>query len=226
MLIRRDRPSLQLLLLLSFFLIWGGENTVWAQQTSQSTQADQPTQEEKSEQQASDHLVVPIFPRLKNEDAIKSVEDLKDAYVVLEDGAVISVADWILGSLDKSKVGAGMSDYENRLFLGQVARAVAGLDQDLVYRSFEDAGPPAPFVPHNPPVPLQVAQGLLSMVIPGLGPGWKPTIPDPKLTSITDRRSGGTGQFHEQFHEALQQSNGEFLNNGTMRTMLKDAEDN
>ena len=171
-------------------------------------------------------LVVPVYPRQTEKEALESIEDLKDKYVVLEDGAVISMADWVLGSLTKSKVGAGMSDYENRLFLGQVARAVAGLDQDLIYRSFEDAGPPAPFVPHNPPVPLQVAQGLLSMVIPGLGPGWKPTIPDPKLTGITDRHSGGTIQFDKQFNEALNQSNADLFYSGTVQTMLKEAESN
>ncbi len=189
--------------------------------TAQQVASEEPA---TSREEQSDHLVVPVFPRLKKDDAIKSVEDLKDAYVVLEDGAVVSMADWVLGSLNKSNVGAGMSDYENRMFLGQVARAVAGLDQDLVYRSFEDAGPPVPYVPYNPPAAVQAVQGLLANFIPALGPNWSTEIPDPKLTGITDRRSGGTNQFEEQFNEALNQSNADLFYVGTVRTMLKDAE--
>lgn len=207
--------------ILSFALVylWSGIGVVHAQ-----AENTPPSTANNSSLKAP--LVVPIYPRQTEKEALESIEDLKDKYVVLEDGAVVSMADWVLGSLSKSKVGAGMSDYENRLFLGQVARAVAGLDQDLIYRSFEDAGPPAPYVPHHPPVPLQVAQGLLSMVIPALGPGWKPTIPDPKLTGITDKRSGGTIQFDKQFNEALNQSNFDLFYSGTMQTMLKDAEGN
>ena len=93
--------------------------------------------EDDSEEKASQPdgpLVVPIYPRFQQDSEDKARKlpegaDLRDSYIVLEDGSVISVADWILGSLHKNDVGAGMSDYQNRLFLGQVARSMAGPHQ-------------------------------------------------------------------------------------------------
>lgn len=169
-------------------------------------------------------LVVPVYPRFENEKALKSIEDLRDAYVVLDDGAVISMADWVLGSLNKSETGMGMSDYQTRLFLGQVARAVAGLDQDLVYRSFEDAGPPRPYVPHTPPELLQATQGILSMFIPALAPGWKPVIPELQLANDVGVNSAGTLLFDRQFQEAMYQSSRDLIESGRLQIMIKDAE--
>lgn len=169
-------------------------------------------------------LIVPIYPRLDQEKALKSIEDLKDAYIMLEDGAVISMADWVLGSLKKSETGIGMSDYQTRLFLGQVARAVAGLDQDLVFRSFENAGPPRPFVPHAPPELLQATQGILSMFIPALSPGWKPVVPESALANDVGVNSAGTLLFDRQFQDAMYQSSRDLIESGRMQNMLKDAE--
>ncbi len=169
-------------------------------------------------------LVVPIYPQLDDDKAPKSIEDLKDTYIVLEDGAVVSMADWVLGSLNKSKLGAGMSDYQTRMFLGQVARAAAGLSQDMVYRSFEDAGPLRPFVPKTPPPVAQVTQGILSYFIPALRDGWKPVVPEPTLASDVHGDNGGTLLFDRQFKEAVYQSSRDLIESGRMQNMLKDAE--
>lgn len=175
-------------------------------------------------QTANAPLIVPVYPRFENQKALKSIEDLKDAYVVLDDGAVISMADWVLGSLNKSETGIGMSDYQTRLFLGQVARAVAGLDQDLIYRSFEDAGPPRPFVPHTPPELVQATQGILSMFIPALAPGWRPVVPELQLANDVGVNSAGTLLFDRQFQEAMYQSSRDLIESGRMQIMIKDAE--
>jgi len=76
-------------------------------------------------------LVVPVHPRGSE---ANPPADITDTYIVLEDGAVVSMADWVLAPLRRSATGAGMSDYDNRFFLGQVARALAGQDQKLVTR--------------------------------------------------------------------------------------------
>lgn len=169
-------------------------------------------------------LVVPIYPGATKTETPVSVESLKDNYIVLEDGRVITLADWVLGSLQKSNVGAGMSDYQNRMFLGQVARAAAGLPQDLVYRSFRDAGPRRSFIPDAPSETLQAAQGILAMVIPGLAPNWSPIAPDPGLSDWANRGNGGAILFDEQFQEALFQSSEDFIYQGRMSNMLKEQE--
>lgn len=186
---------------------------------------DQPeTAPETEASESNAPLIVPIYPRFDKEKALKSIEDLRDAYIVMDDGAVVSMADWVLGSLKKSDVGAGMSDYQTRLFLGQVARAVAGLEQDLVYRSFEDAGPPRSYVPHTPSETLQATQGILSMFIPALAPGWKPVVPEPTLANDVAGDNGGTLLFDRQFKDAVYQSSRDLIESGRLQNMLKEAE--
>lgn len=172
----------------------------------------------------SQPLVVPIFPRFNSDVAPTDVQSLKDSYIVMDDGAVISLADWVLGSLNKNNTGAGMSDYQSRLFLGQVARAVAGLKQDLIYRSFQDPGPTRPFVPHHPPAPVQAVQGILAMFVPALAPGWTPQIPEPALSDVANRGNGGTIQFDKQFSKAVQLSSEDFVYEGRLRNILSDFE--
>lgn len=201
---------------------------VWLVAVAVSVSASAQDQQESASEPDNDAsnapLIVPIYPRFDKEQALKSVEDLKGAYIILEDGAVVSMADWVLGSLNKSEIGAGMSDYQTRMFLGQVARAVAGLDQDLIYRSFEDAGPPRPYVPHTPPEILQTTQGILSMFIPALAPGWKPVVPEQTLASDVRGDNGGTLLFDRQFKEAVYQSSRDLIESGRMQNMLKDAQ--
>ncbi|TNE65543.1 MAG: hypothetical protein EP335_05260 [Alphaproteobacteria bacterium] len=85
--------------------------------------------------QLSAPLVVPVYPLDSLREAAPEGADLRDSYILMEDGSVMSVADWILGALNRDAVGAGMTDYQNRLFLGQVARSMAGLNERLVDRT-------------------------------------------------------------------------------------------
>ncbi len=195
---------------------------------SGSVQARQIQQSEPSETgtgKTPESLVVPIYPRFDPEDRPVSIENLKDTYITLDDGAVVSMADWLLGSLNKSKLGVGMSDYENRLFLGQVARAAVGMKQDLVYRSFQDSGPARSFIPHTPPAPVQIARGLLSMFVPALAPGWTPaTDGKPVLIDRSDYGRDSAIQFEKQFSETLLLSTEDFIYRGQQIKMLEDLQ--
>ncbi len=217
----RRRASLCLSIIAFSSLILALTFGAFAQEAQTARDMTAETQEGRA-QAGSDPLVVPIFPRYTEEQNLKDIESLKDNYIVLEDGAIISVADWLLGSLTKSSTGLGMSDYENRLFLGQVARAAAGLNEDLVYRSFENAGPPRTYVPHTPPAPLQAAQGFLSFFIPALRPGWKPTVPEFTLARSVGHSTDGTILFNRQFQDALSHSTEDLIYFGTFTNMLED----
>lgn len=180
-------------------------------------------------------LTVPVYPRFKPKQLPATVDNLKDTYIVLDDGSVLSLADWVLGSVTKSNTGAGMTDYQNRLFLGQAARAAIGLDEDLIYRSFQDAGTAIPFVPDRPSQTLQAVQGLLSTVIPGLAPStpkysklsrWIPTAPTRAshvgyANHVEQRSSGGAILFDDQFFSALQQTRGEFMEQGRIMDIVE-----
>ncbi len=172
-------------------------------------------------------LNVPVYPRFDAKTQPVDIEGLRDSYIVLEDGAVLSLADWVLGSLDKSDIGVGMSDYQNRLFLGQVARAAVGMKQDLVYRSFEDAGPLRAYVPHTPPKSLQVVQHYLSMYIPALAPNWSPvTTGKPTLTDDFDLGRSSSIHFDGQFAESLNQTRERFTYPARLATMLEEFKQN
>ncbi len=172
-------------------------------------------------------LNVPVFPRFNPKAQPVDIDSLRDSYIVLEDGAVLSLADWVLGSLGKSDTGIGMSDYQNRLFLGQVARAAVGMKQDLVYRSFEDAGPLRPYVPHTPSQPLQVAQGLLSNFIPALSPNWSPRVSGkPDIGKDQDRGLYNSIHFDAQFSDSLNQTRELFSYEGRLAIMLREFKQN
>lgn len=210
-----------------FVLLLAVSFSAWAQADSVSG-ADQKSEEQSSQDAtvtSDDHLIVPIFPRGQKPKNTEDLSSLKDSYIVMQDGSVLSVADWVLGSLNKSNIRAGMSDYENRLFLGQVARAAAGLDEEMVLHSFRHAGPPRDYTPHTPPEVLQIAQGYLSMLIPALSPNWTPAVDSnaPKLGNGLERGFTGTILFENQFSDALNQTAEEFSYNGTIFTMLKEA---
>ncbi len=190
--------------------------TVFAQQAGKKPE----TQQARSPQQP---LNVPVYPRFKPENRPVDIEGLRDSYIVLEDGAVLSLADWVLGSLKKTETGIGMSDYQNRLFLGQVARAAVGMKQDLIYRSYQDAGPLRSFVPHRPARPLQLAQGILSNFIPALRPGWSPEVSGkPDLTDRVDHGRSASILFERQFADSLRQTTEQFSYQQRLETMLED----
>jgi len=177
-----------------------------------------------------DALVVPVFPRLgdkkdpsdDSERKLPAGVDLRDSYIIMEDGSVLSAADWIKGSLLKNQAGVGMSDYQNRLFLGQVARAMAGLDENQVNHSVVSVGPPVPFEPKTLSEPMQMIHGVFRMFVPGRdGYEWSPATSGGSF----DRRLATAGdaafQFEGQFSGAVQQTAAEFQEYGTMVNMLK-----
>lgn len=183
-------------------------------------------------------LTVPVYPRFKPKQTPATIDNLKDTYIVLDDGSVLSLADWVLGSVTKSSTGAGMTDYQNRLFLGQAARAAVGLDGNLIYRSFQDAGTAIPFTAHRPPEAVQAIQGVLSAVIPGLAPSsrgydkgfqWAPVAPMRAsqvgyANHVNQRSSGGAILFDDQFFSALQQTRGEFMEQGRIMDIVEKFE--
>jgi hypothetical protein len=68
-------------------------------------------------------LRVPVYPKRDSKDRpLPDGADLRDQYILLDDGSVISMADWVLGALNKSDIDRNLSDLERRLFLGEVAR--------------------------------------------------------------------------------------------------------
>ncbi|WP_262696173.1 hypothetical protein [Kordiimonas aquimaris] len=186
-------------------------------------------------QSESSALTIPVYPRFKLKQLPATIDNLKDTYIVLDDGSVLSLADWVLGSVTKSNTGAGMTDYQNRLFLGQAARAAVGLSGDLIYRSFQDAGTAIPFTAHRPPEAWQAVQGILSTVIPGLAPSsrgydkgfqWAPVAPVRAsqvgyANNVEQRSSGGAILFDDQFFSALQQTRGEFMERGRIMDIVE-----
>lgn len=194
-----------------------------------------PVLSQESDSKVTTPLVVPIFPRSDEDKKKPSLDseqekpvgtDLRDSYIVMEDGSVISMADWVLGGLSKNSTGVGMSDYQNRLFLGQVARAMAGQSEDLIYRSVVDVGPVRRYHP-GPKQSLAstLTQFVLAQFVPGLFFDM-PKYDFSKMGGGFDprKRTAGEGaiQFDGQFYEAYDLSNGEFHEYGTMKTMLRD----
>ncbi len=132
-------------------------------------------------------LNVPVYPRgTQSSKPLSAIEDLHDQYILLNDGSVISMADWILGSLRKSDLNREMSDLDRRLFLGEVARnmlregRITGTRpgillkpdaQDYAKYKEPEAGPPSsgfgfftdrtPYLLKPPPIPL-IDNGILN----------------------------------------------------------------
>ena len=81
-------------------------------------------------------LRVPVHPKSGVDDVpAKSSGDLRldlqGSYILMEGGGVVSMADWVLGGLTKNQFGIGSTDYEARLFLGKVGRAMLGIDEKM-----------------------------------------------------------------------------------------------
>ncbi len=176
-------------------------------------------------------LVIPVFPRLEekkdpsddSEPKLPAGADLRDSYIILKDGSVLSAADWIKGGLIKNQTGVGMSDYQNRLFLGQVARAMAGVDENQVNHSVVTVGPLRPYEPAMISEPMQMVHGIFRMFVPGSnGYEWNPATSGGGF----DRRRATAGdaavQFEGQFSAAVSQTAADFQEIGTMMNMLSD----
>lgn len=191
---------------------------------------------QESETADSSPLVVPIFPRSDkdkkdpspdSENKMPAGADLRDSYIILEDGNVMSMADWVLGGLSKNQTGAGMSDFQNRLFLGQVARAMAGQSEKMVHDSVVDVGPLRTYHPgRRPSLASQLGQFVLAQFMPGLFFDMPDDYDPAKVGGGFDPRKRTEGDaailFEEQFSEAYFWSNGEFHDRGVMKTMLRD----
>ena len=170
-------------------------------------------------------LIVPVFPRqLKKQEKPVST-DLRDSYIILEDGSALSVADWILGSLTKNNTGVGMSDYENRLFLGQVARAMVGMNENLVHHSFVHVRPTTSFLPPAPPgKAMQALQGFVGLVggviFAGTPEGWHPAKTGGAFSPL--QRSGGDAAilFEGQFSGAMLHSVEDIRDAGIYQIMV------
>ncbi len=177
-------------------------------------------------------LQVPVVPKSvlkKSEGELKTEKDffkaLGNTYIVLEDGSVLSAADWMLGSLKKDNSGIQMSDYESRLFLGQVARSALGLDETLVYNSITDSGPLVVY--REPPplsAPLQVLQGVIRYFVPGRDKNWDASKSGGAFSPTM--KTGGTGPvlFERQFNESIMWTAEEFQERAIMQKMLDKAQ--
>lgn len=173
-------------------------------------------------------LVVPIYPMFREdtgEEARKLPEgaDFRDSYIVLEDGSVMSVADWILGSLTKNDTGVGMSDYQSRLFLGQVARSMAGMNEDLINRSLTHSGPAIPYTEGDPlPMPLEILKGLKNMLFPEMPKNWSPATAGGGFSRNRWQEGHAAVLFERQMSEAMFRNSGDLWESGTMQNMLRD----
>lgn len=173
-------------------------------------------------------LTVPVYPRGNQETPAGKSTDLRDSYIILEDGSVLTMADWVLGSLNKDKAGIGMSDFENRMFLGQVARAAVGMEENLVNRSLVHAKPTLAYKAVPAPkgmekVALSLASLVVGAILPGTPEGYDPAKSGGAF-SPTMRTGGGdiTTLSDEWLNEAIMHTAGELKQSGTMQIMLSE----
>lgn len=150
----------------------------FAQEETPATQSE-PAQAENGQTQTDGNsrqdpagdgpLTVRVTPLKKLEIKPLTAEQLKEAPVFLQDGTQITFGDWVLGALKRSDVTGQSSELDQKLFLGTVARAIAGVGvklnegqplpvgemMDGMVQQFED----------NPlPQEVAVAQGILCLV--------------------------------------------------------------
>ncbi len=175
-------------------------------------------------------LSVPVFPRGTNsEKKLPEGADLRDSYIVLKDGSVLSAADWIIGSLKKDAAGMDMSDYENRLFLGQVARAAVGMDENLVNRSLVHATPTLAFKAAPAPkgieaVGLSLASLVVNTILPGTPKGYDASKMGGAFSPTMKARGDTTLLFDRWFNDAMNQTVAEFKEAGTMQIMRNEQQ--
>ena len=176
----------------------------------------------------SSPLIVPVYPQGAMRKDAPFSNDLRDSYIILEDGSALSVGDWILGGLKKDQSGIAMTDYESRLFLGQVTRAMIGLDQDLTLNNPLSVGPRVPF--HAPlrrkgvTAAVENVYNLISHTIfPGTPKDWHPAKTGGAFSPRM--RSGGDAAilFENQFAGAMLWSVQDIRDTGVYKRMLDDA---
>ncbi|MFC3053194.1 hypothetical protein [Kordiimonas pumila] len=179
-----------------------------------------------SREQGGPILVVPVFPKAQARDKTLEAVDLRDSYIILEDGATLSMADWILGGLKKDTNGAAMSDYESRLFLGQVARAMAGMSESLVSTSLIYSKPTVSFTPtQNKPIALQGFEGLVRMLLlPGTAKNWTPATTGGAFADSMKTGDTGPVLFESQLFQAMNQTVADFKEAGAIQAMIEAQE--
>lgn len=167
-------------------------------------------------------LSVPVFPRSeKMPKALPEGADLRDSYIQLEDGSVLSVADWILGGLKKDSAGADMSDYETRLFLGQVARAMVGLDENMVNRSLVRTRPTRTYTSVTKAPAVEAVEWFLrNTILPGTPKNYSPATSGGAFSPVMVTGNTGPVLYERQFIEAINQSRDDFTETGTLMNML------
>lgn len=144
-----------------------------------ASQQTEPQQQETGEGQVPDGiLTVPVRPTRPTEtsiptgaeirDAEELVRDLRSTYIISADGNVLSLADWVLGPLDRSGDAYLSSDAAKEQFLGNMARAALGLEP--VKGSTNDMQPAQPFGPMpTPPKALPAPTAALKTLSQLLG---------------------------------------------------------
>ena len=172
-------------------------------------------------------ITVPVYPRGAENAELPKSTDLRDSYIVMKDGSVLSVADWILGSLKKDQAGIGMTDYENRLFLGQVARAAVGMDENMIKRSLIHTQPTATYRPAPALSPaMQVLQSAVSLVknaiLPGRPYDWDPATSGGGFNRTLKVKGDSTYLFDRQFTDAMEHTNFDLRESGIMQNMIRD----
>ncbi|UTW57846.1 hypothetical protein KFE96_13565 [Kordiimonas sp. SCSIO 12603] len=176
-------------------------------------------------------LQVPVVPKaiMRKPEEIKNEKEffkaLGNNYILMEDGSVLSAADWMLGALRKDRSGHLMDDYERRLFLGQAARAALGLDETLVHNSLTDSGPLVSY-DARPTIskPTQILEGIYRYFVPGRNKNYRPEVSGGAFHPLA--KTGGTGPylFEKQFNESIMWTAQEFKDHGTFQIMLRDAQ--
>ena len=184
----------------------GGE--VVADQSKPDRTAD--AKELRGDGLSSGALYVPVYPKAKEFDPeqFKKAplsQSLGSSYILLEDGSALSVADWILGGLNKNQFGADMSDYESRLFLGQVARAMVGKNQDLTHQSLVYTGPTVSYRLPPPPKGFEavwknVAGLVMSTILPGTPDDFDYSKTGNSFSKSMIAGDGAAILFQNQFH--------------------------
>ena len=201
-----------------------------ASATGQETDSGQETEQDETDAAKAPPLVVPVYPKLDKDGKperrpLPSGADLRDSYIVMEDGSVLSVADWLLGSLEKNEAGADMSDYQTRLFLGQVARALAGEGESLTQgRTVTGTGDEVGFNPPPDIEPvLQAARALVGVVMPGTPVDWHPAKSGGAFSPLVATGGNAAILFEGQFYGAMIYSVQDMRDAGTYRAMLERA---
>ncbi|GHF23789.1 hypothetical protein GCM10017044_17950 [Kordiimonas sediminis] len=203
-----------------------------AQDNSASPENDQTPPTATNTADTAAPIEVPVFRRdqyqntpLPPVDASR-LNPLSDSYIMLEDGAVLSLKEWVKWGANKGDINRPMSDAEQRLFLGKGARAALGHSQDLTTQNLINVAPSVNFKPGDEPAPaLQLIEGLFrALILPGTPEGWRPETAGGSFSPTAKIGAPGTDAilFQRQLNEAMEWSAEDFRLNGTLQNMNRE----